>query len=583
MKNILQLSAILIICLVFFSSAQPETNAELVTASVQTSQLSPVLKHLKSLFQLATHYERFSGVVLVCNRQETLFQQAFGAPDRGITSGLTTRFDIGSISKSFTAAAILTLVHQGKISLQDHINPHLGRAQSDRWKKVTIHHLLTHTSGIPSIYQTGQGLPLFFPQANPIPLNSLIDRFRTGKLRFNPGEEFSYSNSGYVLLAAIIEQVSGQPFEEFMQEAIFEKFNLQHTSFETNEQSAQPYYGYRQDLSRRAPTYHWSWSVGAGGIQSTANDLSLWLHTIQSNSFLNQSLREAYLQQHVTAGYGYGWQFTQEGKTQHDGGTAGFMSFVSFDQETGQEVIVLTNRSFEDIHRYGASTAHVQELVQKTWEALEGKVPETLPEPGLWRGPSATYKFENGTEVSLEKVSDSTVRVTANDKTPSRILTSLSLSGSSSQEIMMNDVAKLLLRKKHWGLAKHCNGEMKFVCYSGLFGIGMKMIRKKTGSLQSVTAFYVNDEHGLLRVIGEKQAADLIVFFDNEGKIQGLFEHGYYPLDMASPLMAFATKEGQLLLDGFNQGEPDARISFVQHSLFLTQSDRTITGVKVSE
>ncbi len=580
MKIIAYLSFLLIVFLSHSCSGQMESVHEFHSTRDSAAVPEANLTQLKQLYQLEAYYQRFSGVVQVRHQNEVVFQRALGGPDRGISSDIETRFDIGSISKSFTAAAILSLALEGKLDLQDEINTHLGALQSDRWKKVTIHHLLTHTSGIPSIYQTEQGLPLFLPEKEPIALKDLVDKFRNGKLLFKPGNEFSYSNSGYVLLAAIIEQVSGIPFEQFMEKQIFDKHDLSHTSFSTSELTAQPYFGYRDDLSRPASTSHWSWAIGAGGIQTNLTDLSTWLSIIQSDRFLDQKLRTVYFKQHESVGYGYGWQFAQ-GKIQHDGGTAGYICFLSFNPATGSEVIVLSNRSFEDINRFSQSSNYISNLVDKTWDVLEGKSIETLPEPGKLAYESANFQFKNGTQIAIEKVSDSTFLVRGTDMTPTRIIPASSLKETSDKKRMMNEVAKLLLRKKHWGLAKYCNGEMKFVCYSGLFGVGMKMIRKKTGPLQKVTAYFVEERYGLLRVIGEKQAVDLIVYFDEEGSIKGLFENGYYALDQVTPMLAYTTINRGLLLDGFNMGEPDIRAEIRQDQLLLSQSGRTIVGVKI--
>lgn len=580
MKVIHYVSAFLIIYVAHACSAQSESPSRPPQVDKVEVTAKAKVEQLENLYRLEAYYQRFSGVVLIQHHDQIIFKQVLGGLDRGISADLDTRFDIGSISKSFTAAAILSLAHKGKLNLQDAINTHLGALKSERWKKVTIHQLLTHTSGIPSIYQTEQGLPIFFPEKEPVALKDLIDKFKNGKLLFKPGAEFSYSNSGYVLLAAIIEQLSGMPFERFMEVQIFQRHGLVNTSFRHNDLTAQPYYGYRKELSKKASASHWSWAIGAGGIQTNLSDLSKWLDVISSDTFLNEKLRRAYLQQHESIGYGYGWQFAN-GRIRHDGGTAGYISFISFKPETGSRIIVLSNRSFEDINRFSESSNYIRNLVDKTWLILNGKPVETLPEPGTIALDSGNYQFKNGTQIAIEKASDSTYWVKSSKMTPSRIIPASSLHGVEEKERVMNEIAQLLLRKKHWALAKHCNGEMKFVCYSGLFSVGMKMIRKKTGNMQKVTAYFAAEKYGLIRVIGEKRVADLIAYFDEEGKIKGLFENGYYPLDQVTRMLAFPTKSGGLFLDGFNIGEPDVLIEFHARKLLLSQSGRTIEAADI--
>ena len=539
------------------------------------------LPQLQQLFRREAHYQRLSGTVLIRHRESIIYQAAFGKTSRGIVAGQHTRFDIGSISKSFTAAAILHLAKEGQLNLQDPINDHLGQHRSDQWKKVTIHQLLTHTSGIPSIYQTEQGLPLFYPQETPILLDSLISRFQAGKLLFKPGSSFSYSNSGYVLLAVIVSQVSGLSFDAYLERHIFRPYGLEHTSFQTGPQAAQPYYGYRETLSRPAPRHHWSWAIGAGGIYTNAADLSQWLDLIQSDHFLSAEWRASYLQSHTSAGYGYGWQFTREGKIQHDGGAAGFVSFASFDPYSGHQIVLLTNRSFEDTRQFSFSSQYVRSLADKAWDILAGKETEILPAPGHMPALEGNYQFDQGIELSFTPESNASAWVHTTGVMASRIMADTPLASATKKERMMNDLADLLHRKKHWGVAKYCNGEMKFVSYTGLLSIGMKMIRKKTGQVQSAVAYYVNADYGLIRLKGDQQSVDIQVYFDSTGKIQGLADRRYFSPKGEIPLLAHATADGRFFLDGFDLGEPDAFLELTGNSLRLTQSGRTIEAKRI--
>ncbi|MEM1215392.1 MAG: serine hydrolase domain-containing protein [Bacteroidota bacterium] len=279
-----------------------------------------------TFFHRAENYGHLSGVVYVERAGTIIHEECYGQAATGRAPQLRTPFDIGSLSKQFTAAAILQLVHREQLQLTDPINQHLGELATKRWKRVTIHQLLTHTSGIPSLYQTEQGLPIFLPEEQPIALRELVNRFRTAKLRFRPGEEFSYSNSGYILLAAIIEQVSGVPYAQFMETEIFSRYGLQGTRVGATDQAAQPYYGFGTQPLVSAPIYDPSWFPGAGGIYSTVLDLNRWMSLIQSDTFLTAELREQFLAPHTRAGagqYGYGWQINADGAREHDGATAG--------------------------------------------------------------------------------------------------------------------------------------------------------------------------------------------------------------------------------------------------------------------
>ncbi|MEQ8715024.1 MAG: serine hydrolase domain-containing protein [Cyclobacteriaceae bacterium] len=562
------------------SAQEPITSpqANSINYSTDPTKARDMLDHL---FTQESNYQHLSGVVQIRSADSLIFHQSYGNSTRGISSGAASRFDIGSVSKQFTAAAILMLAHEGHLNLQDKVNPHLGPYASDRWDRVTIHQLLTHTSGIPSIYQTEQGLDIFFPEEKLIEIAELISKFREAKLLFKPGEEFSYSNSGYVLLAAIIEQVSGLPYPQFMEERVFAKYGLEHTGFGSSQADATPYYGYRSDLSSPAPSYHHSWSIGGGGVYSTANDLSRWLSILQSDTFLTASLRRDYLSSHTQAGYGYGWQITKEGRVEHDGGTAGFMSFVSFDPTSGHQIVLLTNRGFEDIHSYGKSARYVRELVDNSWDILKGREVDILPEITSMPEIESEYFLDDGTRITLSSENDTAVWVSVEGTITSRLIANTPLLGATQQEDMMNDLARLLYKKKHWAAAKYFDGEMKFVSYSGLLGIGMKMMRKQTGKVVAIVPYYVEEGHGLMRITGEEAILDIIVYFDEEGKVQGIFEHGSYQLDHEVPMLAYPIGSGELYLDGLNYGEPDATLKLTDEGLTIQQLDRSVLANKL--
>lgn len=529
---------------------------------------------LKKLYDREASYQHFNGVVLIKQSDSTVLKTCYGTADRKKPIELNTRFDIGSLTKQFTAAAILQLVHEGKLKLNDPINKHLGSHASERWKKVTIHQLLTHTSGIPSLYQTEQGLEVFFPEETAIPLSDLIGRFKDAKLLFSPGEEFSYSNSGYILLAAIIEQLSVDTFEKYMVE-MFRRYGLENTSFLRDLNAASPFYGYRNDLLKSAPIYHMSWFKGAGGVYSTVEDLSKWVDIITSKEFLNEKLRNSFLKSHTNAGYGYGWQF-EDGHIQHDGGNAGFISFLSFDPASKDHVVLLTSRSFEDIRMFGKSADYVRGLVDKSWKAMNGEEVDVLPMIKTGRLTTGSYLVG---EVSIElKKNDTSLVVSADGTYPSRMIFNTPLDGKGEETLKMKEIARFLQKGKYWSLASHCDGEMKFVMYSGLMSVGMRMLKKQVGKVTQLIPYYVESGHGLLRMKGTKGILDLIVYFDEEGKIQGIFEHGNYEVDKQVEMLAYPIGNSLYYLDGLPYGEKSATIKILDDEIVFYQLDRSVTG-----
>lgn len=530
---------------------------------------------LKKMFAREANYGHFSGVVHVEQADSIVISESYGKRNQINQIDLQTRFDIGSITKQFTAAAILHLVKDGKLSLSDPINSLLGPYASDRWKKVNVHQLLTHTSGIPSIYQTEQGLDIFFPEKGKVRLGSLIGKFNEAKLLFSPGEEFGYSNSGYILLAAIIEEVSGQTYELFMLE-MFQQYGLGNTSFDNVLNTAPPIYGYRRDLLKKGPVYDQSWFIGAGGIYSNVADLSKWVRLITSNVFLNDELRNQFLRSHTNAGYGYGWQFDGD-RIQHDGGNAGFVSFLSFNPSSGATIIVLTNRSFEELHMYGKSADYIRELVNKTWLTLDGEEIEILPEFDRRSLIESEDYTLNELLISIEKM-DTALLVTADKTYPSRLIYNTPLQGANEAEKKMIEIARLLKKSKYWSLSKYCDGEMKFVNYSGLMAIGMRMLKKKVGKTTEIIPYFVDEGNGVIRMKGDKGILDLIIYFDGEGKIQGIFEHEFHEVDKEVQMIAYPIGSNLYYLDGLPYGEKSATLKITHSELTIYQLNRSLVA-----
>ena len=168
--------------------------------------------------------------MLVAKDGKVLFAKGYGLAnaEHEVPNTLETKFRLGSITKQFTATAVLILQDQGKLKVQDPVGKYLSESPK-AWEKVTIHHLLTHTSGIPS-YTDDPSYEKSMTQ--PETVSSMIARFKDKTLEFEPGSKFHYDNSGYFLLGAIVEKVSGKSYETFLKEAIFEPIGMTNTGYD---------------------------------------------------------------------------------------------------------------------------------------------------------------------------------------------------------------------------------------------------------------------------------------------------------------------------------------------------------------
>jgi CubicO group peptidase (beta-lactamase class C family) len=265
-----------------------------------------------------------------------------------------TRFAVGSITKQFVAACILLLAEDGKLSVHDKVAnfyPQLTRA-----KDISLYDLMTHASGYPDY------APLDFldrKQQKPITADDLIRDFATGKLDFEPGTRWSYSNTGYILLGRIVEKVSGQPFGVFLERRILKPLGLEQTAFEPKKRGEDFAQGYTSfalgDPEAAAPEAEvWNWT--AGGLCTTASDLAQWDLALMDGKLLKaDSFRlmttPRLLKTGKTKDYGCGLRIARlHGETvlSHSGGVSGFLTYHALFPRTRSAVVILTNTDYTD-------------------------------------------------------------------------------------------------------------------------------------------------------------------------------------------------------------------------------------------
>ncbi|HUQ93369.1 MAG TPA: serine hydrolase, partial [Bryobacteraceae bacterium] len=255
-----------------------------------------------------------------------------------------TKFRLGSITKQFTATAIVLLEQRGKLKLQDTLDKHIPDAPG-AWGTIQIHHLLSHTAGVPSYTSDASYRREMF---KPFPMPELIGRFRSKPLEFEPGAEWKYSNSGYVLLGDIIQRVSGMSYEEFLEKNIFKPIGMNNSGydhFETvfpNRASGYTRAGGRWE---NAAYLDMTQPHAAGALYSTVDDLYLWDQALATDRILSSTALER-MYTPVKNSYGYGWVIAEEFGTKvigHGGGINGFATFIARTPADKTLVVVLSN------------------------------------------------------------------------------------------------------------------------------------------------------------------------------------------------------------------------------------------------
>ena len=289
---------------------------------------------------------RFMGAVLVARADEILLNQGYGMANLEwqISNSPATRFRIASVTKQFTAAAVLLLEERGRLSVDDPIRKHLPDAPA-AWDRITIAHLLANTSGIPNFTAFSDYPATKTMAATPA---TLIGRFRDRPLDFPPGERWNYSNSGYILLAYLIEKIGGVGYADFLQQHIFSPLGMRDSGYDTNAAVLpQRAAGYQQSQAGpvNAPFLHMSIPYGAGGLYSTTEDLLRWNRALFGGKVLSaQSLRK--MTTPVRNNYGFGLYIGYlNGITRysHTGGIDGFNSHLAYYRESQVTVAVLAN------------------------------------------------------------------------------------------------------------------------------------------------------------------------------------------------------------------------------------------------
>ncbi len=295
----------------FRASVAPGKSADTRTASSEE-----IKKRLDDYLSRLAQFG-FSGAALVARGDEIIFNKAYGMADRQkrIPNTAATVFSTGSITKQFTAAAILKLEMQGRLKIENPINNYLDGVPEDK-KNVTLHQLLTHTAGV--ISTGGAGLK---PDRD-----AFVRETLAAPLNFAPGSRFMYSNEGYGLLAAIIEKVSGKSYEEYLRENLFGPAGMHHTGYRLTDWSkatvARWYTGESDNGSpMERPFPNWA-SMGSGEILSTTEDMFRWHRALKGDAILSDAMK-AKLFKPVLNDYACGWDVITSPRGllhAHDGG-----------------------------------------------------------------------------------------------------------------------------------------------------------------------------------------------------------------------------------------------------------------------
>lgn len=341
-------SKLLLISLIFvFSSCSsstisnvyphPEVNKEVI-------QEEPVVQTL-SFEQKADEImeeNKFSGSILLVEDNKVKIAKGYNMANSETMqlNGPDTVFQIGSMTKAFTAAAIMQLQEMGELNINDSVQKYI---EAYPYENVTLYQLLTHTAGIPNLTE----FPDFISTMDiPVSVSENIAKFINRPLEFEPGSQFAYSNSGYILLGAVIENVSGQAYSQFIEDHIMSPLGMERSGYLKKDRITNDIALGYWEAFERYPAMDIDMTVpyAAGGIYSTVNDLYKWIQGLEEGKVINADSWRA-MRTPEKSGYGLGWGVNdREGLIYvHGGAINGFSSFIFRDISKGTAVIILSN------------------------------------------------------------------------------------------------------------------------------------------------------------------------------------------------------------------------------------------------
>ena len=316
-------------------------------------------QQIDRLLQQYVANDQFNGVALVTDQGKLIFEKAYGLANREwrLANTPTTKFRLGSITKQFTATLILQLVEQGKLRLDGKVTDYLPDYPKTTGDKITIHHLLTHTSGIPNFTD----FPHFFDtqSRDPYTPQAFIKKFADLPLDFEPGSAFSYDNSGYFLLGVIIEQVTGKAYAQILREKIFTPIGMANTGYDSATTIlSQRAAGYDKSSTGYVNTPYLDMSIpyASGSLYSTVEDLYRWDQALYATQLLTDNSK-AKMFTPFREHYGYGWNINKEAVgadslvvIAHAGGINGFLNILIRVPSRKQLIVLLNNTSSIPLH-----------------------------------------------------------------------------------------------------------------------------------------------------------------------------------------------------------------------------------------
>lgn len=530
---------------------------------------------MDSLLQSYALHGRFNGTVVVSSTSGAVYHKTISKQGGGSNEPV---YGIMSLSKQFTAVAILKLAEQGKLKLEDRLIDHLLEFVPKKGSKITVHHLLSQSSGLIDNFARPTEDPnnVILPKVESIELDALLRKLYVDDMRSKPGKRFSYSNLNYVLLARIIEKVSGMSYAAYMEKEIFGPAKLSNTFAQKNKvptnQLTEPWQGQRNGKMIPISPYHESWLTGAGSIFASASDLLKWTQVLESNVLISEESKELLFRNHSVVGsnryYGYGWMVEERDSKKfvwHDGTYEGYASYLGWFPDEGLRIIILSNHT-NGLEELDQSEELIKELANKLLTIQQGGSVIKLP---IIQTPSAgsvrkqyQYKLDDQHSFDVTGLGDS-ILISTKDWSLFEYPYLLSVEGSESSLRKAKKFCNYFVEGKY-GKAKRLGTFGIRLFPAALYKGFWKGKTRDAGAFVGFNIFkqkeYEESVTYSVRFNYEKKQFGLIVSVNNKNKVQGFFDHHIPEKSNTLSVKGVCISKDDIFVDGFRYNTEDIRI-----------------------
>ena len=495
----------------------------------------------------------------------------------------------------------MKLVDQGKLTLETPISTYFPNFIPDFSKKITIRHLLNHSSGMQAnvgrIDDEGNGL---MPRENEITLDELLEKFKDSKLKFEPGTGYEYNNFGYTLLAYIIENVTKLSYADYMEQAVFKPANMKNTAVDNYKSISKRSFSHTglgmNEFKKLSYPIHSSWIIGAGNINSTTGDLYNFMKALEDGKLLKPASVDKLYGYTQSRGvndseYGLGWRIENKGGEKwinHTGLLPGITSLIGSLPDKNIKIIILSNATSTDLiteNTFQGKSQFVDgEIIDSVIAVLQDEKPELLPIAVKMNNQntadfSRTYMLDSDHSLLLRKQGDGYSLETLGKESWSVFTYKFSRDAKEDNKTSETALffANAMSSQNFKGLSDYANDDMK-----GFLGSeeGINQLKgmwayfiKEAGEFNSYNIYKVEGEDNKtvhIRFHFDKNDIGIVLGINSANQIQGMFMDDAVKTSPIQKVKLIAINEYEFFINGHqNDGMQDLKIKISENGLTI--------------